>query len=100
MSRYRAYELLQRRALNHLPPRKGQHTKQSALAAEHSVSDREKISESERKFAILMIAQTPFDAQLLQKNSETPQSPGAGEGAAGKMPDAGSLPVSVHFSTM
>lgn len=78
----------------------GRHTKQSALAAEDSVSDRERSSESERNFAILMIAQTPFAAQLLQKDSDTPQSPGAGEGAAGKMPDARSLPASVHFSTM
>src|ERR1700733_6088133 len=48
--------------------------------------------------AIFMIA-TPLDFEGVNPLRD-PQSPGAGEGAAGNMPDAGSLPAPDHFSTI
>ena len=48
--------------------------------------------------AIFMLA-TPLDFEGVNPLRD-PQSPGAGEGAAGNMPAAGSLPAPDHFSTI
>ena len=47
----------------------------------------------------VFIALIPFGPHA-PRNQKRSQSPGAGEGAAGNMPDAGSFAAPVHFSTM
>ena len=53
-------------------------------------------------FAIFISAHgtIPLSPRSVRNHAASPQSPGAGEGAAGNMPDAGSFPAPVHFSTM
>jgi hypothetical protein len=57
------------------------------------------------QFRDFHITQTPWRRlrlipKLLSARCEITQSPGAGEGAAGNMPDAGSFPAPDHFSTI